>query len=123
MALSLTGCLARWYSSTGAIHGNGRAGFQRQTEGKANGRGLVHLSSACPRASGRRLTMPRTRLARAALATAVLSVPVAGLMALPAGTASAAAQTASPTSGASQEVAVWRASTLTFNQQVAAYVK
>jgi peptidoglycan DL-endopeptidase CwlO len=67
--------------------------------------------------------MRHTRLARAALATAVLSVPVAGLMALPAGTASAAAQTASPTSGASQEVTVWRASTLTFNQQVAAYVK
>jgi len=67
--------------------------------------------------------MARTRLARAALATAVLSVPVAGLMALPAGTASAAAQTASPTSGASREVAVWRASALTFNQQAAAYVK
>jgi peptidoglycan DL-endopeptidase CwlO len=67
--------------------------------------------------------MARTRLARAALATAVLSMPVAGLMALPVGTASAAAQSASPTSGASQEVAVWRASTLTFNQQAAAYVK
>ena len=64
--------------------------------------------------------MARTRLARAALATAVLSVPVAGLMALPAGTASAAAQTASPTSGTSREVAVWRASALTFNQQAAA---
>ena len=65
--------------------------------------------------------MPRTRLAQAALATAMLSVPAAGLMALP---ASAAALAASPTSGASQEVAVWRAgATLSFNQQVAAYVK
>lgn len=68
--------------------------------------------------------MPRTRLARAALATAMLSMPAAGLMALPAGTASAAALAASPTSGVSQEVSVWRAgTTLSFNQQVAAYVK
>src|SRR5256885_15447585 len=85
--------------------------FRGKTEGKTNGRGLVHLPPACPRASGRRLTMARTRLARAALATAVLSVPGAGLMALPAGTAAAAAQTASPTSGASREVAGGRGST------------
>ena len=68
--------------------------------------------------------MPRSRLARVALATAVLSVPVAGMIAVPAGAASAAALTASPTSGASKEVAAWWESTaLSFNQQVAAYVK
>jgi cell wall-associated NlpC family hydrolase len=68
--------------------------------------------------------MRRTRLARAALATAMLSVPAAGLIAVPTGAAFAAALTAGPTSGVTQEVTAWRASTtLSFNQQVAAYVK
>jgi cell wall-associated NlpC family hydrolase len=69
--------------------------------------------------------MPRTRLARAALATAVLSFPVAGLMAVPSGAAFAAALTASPTAGVTREVAAWQASqaSSSFNKQVAAYVK
>lgn len=68
--------------------------------------------------------MRRTRLARAALATAVLSVPAAGLIAVPTGTAFAAALAASPTTGVTQEVNAWKAArTPSFNQQVAAYVK
>ena len=43
MALSLTGCLARWYSSTGAIHGNGRAGFQRQNRRESQWQGIGAL--------------------------------------------------------------------------------
>ena len=69
--------------------------------------------------------MRRSRLARAALATAVLSVPAAGLIALSTGAAFATAQTASPgTSAVTREVTAWRASTVpSFNTQVASYVK
>jgi cell wall-associated NlpC family hydrolase len=68
--------------------------------------------------------MPRTRLARTALAAAVLSVPVAGLIAAPVGAASAAALAANPTSGVTREVTVWEAGqAVSFNSQVAAYVK
>ncbi len=68
--------------------------------------------------------MRRTRLARAALATAVLSVPAAGLIAVPTGAASAAALAGGPTTRVAQEVNAWKASKApSFNQQVAAYVK
>jgi cell wall-associated NlpC family hydrolase len=68
--------------------------------------------------------MRRTRLARAALATAVLTVPATGLIAVPTGAAFAAALTASPTSGVSQEVTAWRSTQApSLNQQIASYVK
>jgi peptidoglycan DL-endopeptidase CwlO len=68
--------------------------------------------------------MRRTRLARAALVTAVLSLPAAGLIAASASGVFAATQAAGPASGVTQEVTAWRAAQApSFNQQVASYVK
>lgn len=67
---------------------------------------------------------PTRLLARAALATAMLSMPAAALIAAQTGTASAAALTAGPKPAVAQEVTAWMAAKApSFNAEVAAYVK
>src|SRR5580658_465900 len=101
-----------------------------QTERKCNGKGMVRLPTDCPRASGRRLRVGGTRLARAVLATVAVSAPAVGMLAPSAMAATADPVAANPTPSTTQELQAWNAlqhpaavrhpARLSFNQLAAA---